>query len=1000
MPINPPARAVAIHPRGFVYVASIDGLAEYDGATWQRVAGTEGLIVHNVAVTPQGHVYYSGAETFGHLVRNGQGALQAQPLQTQLATADRRVGHVLRIALAGESAVFAPQGAEHFLVRAQPNGTVEKIPLTGRCTSLFAHAGAVFFTVGTELWRVEANSAPARVATLPQLRSIAVVATHTTAGGEALLICSDGLHRWDRDEAPLLSKDIVTLLAGDRITSCAALEDGTLLLGTDAHGLLIVDTEGRVLAHYTENDRNFPISGKIAALTGDTWSGVWISHYGGVTRAQFNSPTSLHDIAGGFARVESFAFHHGQLHVGTTRGVMVRGSDDGQFKLLPQGGIDTWALLSTKDGLVVAGDDLRLIRPDGSVQLIEEQRLGFRSAIFLRRDPNCLLASTGPGGQLRVYRRQRSQAGEITWRFEGLVASVRAPLYPLVEDDAGWIWSSRNRLEIVRLDWRKGMRLDTPLENLGAEHGLTGAGAASFRVRLFLLNGQIEVSSQDQLWRFDPIVNRFVAEDRIAGGFDAKRWSRAFPLSDGSLWLANSQDNDPPALARATTPNAWRFEPLTGTDLESLRPTALIDDPATGTLWLGHLGLAAFDLRWKTRDTSPPSVVIREIASRNGKSLWRGSNDETRQLSFEDTSLGFTYAAPYFHSDTLGRTKISYRTQLQGVDAGWSDWSEHTQRDYSNLPSGNFSFRVQARDASGNSGPVSQLRFTLPTLWWRTSWAVVAYFVFGLLSIASLIHLRTRALQARAARLTATVAEHTAELLQQNRELKRLHQLELNQKSAALLAEEKARLETLRYQLNPHFLFNTLTSISASLPENATATRTMVRRLADFCRITLHRGEDTERSNVGEEMRQLRTYLEIEQSRWGDLLEVTIDCPPMLELEPLPHFLLLPLVENAIKYGRATSQDRIIVRLSVRREPEELVLVVANSGEWIETDAARRGTPSFGIGLANLRERLARYYPRAHELIFSHTPGWVSVTLHLKIFHHDFPSPHSAHPHH
>src|SRR5207248_7776476 len=102
-------------------------------------------------------------------------------------------------------------------------------------------------------------------------------------------------------------------------------------------------------------------------------------------------------------------------------------------------------------------------------------------------------------------------------------------------------------------------------------------------------------------------------------------------------------------------------------------------------------------------------------------------------------------------------------------------------------------------------------------------------------------------------------------------------------------AEEKARLEVLRYQLNPHFLFNTLASISASLPSGRSTARTMVERLAEFCRLTLHRPDDRELTTLGEEMRLLRAYLEIEQSRWGDLLDVTIACDPALDAERLPH---------------------------------------------------------------------------------------------------------------
>lgn len=227
------------------------------------------------------------------------------------------------------------------------------------------------------------------------------------------------------------------------------------------------------------------------------------------------------------------------------------------------------------------------------------------------------------------------------------------------------------------------------------------------------------------------------------------------------------------------------------------------------------------------------------------------------------------------------------------------------------------------------------------------------------------------------------LVERAGRLMRLNAELTRLHRAECVEKTAALRAEEKARLTALRHQLDPHFLFNVLTSISASLPAGEGATRGMVERLAEFYRLTLQRSEGDEWTTLGAEMELLRTYFEIERSRWGDLLDVHVACEPGLEGERLPHFLLLPLVENALKYGRATSADQIGVRLVARREAGTIFIEVANTGEWVEPAAATRRVPSLGIGLENVRQRLARCYPQGHDLGLSHADGWVAVSLRL-----------------
>jgi LytS/YehU family sensor histidine kinase len=128
----------------------------------------------------------------------------------------------------------------------------------------------------------------------------------------------------------------------------------------------------------------------------------------------------------------------------------------------------------------------------------------------------------------------------------------------------------------------------------------------------------------------------------------------------------------------------------------------------------------------------------------------------------------------------------------------------------------------------------------------------------------------------------------------------------------------------------------------------------------------------------------LRAYLDIEQTRLGELLDYTIDCDPALHALRLPPFLLLPLVENAVKYGAATSKDRVSIRLAFRRGADGGVLIeVANSGAWIAPDTTERPVPSLGIGLENLRQRLVRYFPGKHEFTTEPTDGWVVVRLRL-----------------
>jgi signal transduction histidine kinase len=176
---------------------------------------------------------------------------------------------------------------------------------------------------------------------------------------------------------------------------------------------------------------------------------------------------------------------------------------------------------------------------------------------------------------------------------------------------------------------------------------------------------------------------------------------------------------------------------------------------------------------------------------------------------------------------------------------------------------------------------------------------------------------------------------------------------------------QQARLRMLRYQLNPHFLFNALNSIGALAGEAPHRIQRMVGELSGFLRYSLL---DPERLEVplGEEIRAVAQYLEVEKVRFEDDLDVHVDVDPAAASRVVPAFLVLPLVENAIKHGRRTSPLPLRIHVDARIEAGALLIEVQNTGRWIEPGPSERPAGT-GTGLRNLRERLAAHYPGRHR---------------------------------
>jgi signal transduction histidine kinase len=177
----------------------------------------------------------------------------------------------------------------------------------------------------------------------------------------------------------------------------------------------------------------------------------------------------------------------------------------------------------------------------------------------------------------------------------------------------------------------------------------------------------------------------------------------------------------------------------------------------------------------------------------------------------------------------------------------------------------------------------------------------------------------------------------------------------------ALSMAHEVKLKMLRYQLNPHFLFNTLNAISTLiLDKNNELANVMVTRLSRFLRYTLD-NDPMQKVTVSEEVEALRLYLDIEKVRFDERLQLHFDVQETVRDALMPSLLLQPLVENAIKYAIAPAIDGGSITVKARQEGQKLFLQVADDGPGIEpgSQAARKNA---GVGLANCQERIEEIY--------------------------------------
>ena len=894
-------QAVTQDSAGYIYIANASLLQFYDGGKWALIPLPDDAAgIRKFAVTANGIIYAGGAGVMGWIRPSGQDR-EFVSLASELPFSSPDFEDIYDVFANGDVVYFSTEN--HILIWRDDRLSVVPFP-----TPLHSR-GARFHLVGDEVYVSARDRALGRlvgdqVETViddPFVGQNDLIEIRQGGAGELLFLTAErGFFQLKSGQITPHEIEANRWLEGRRIICALRLSDGSLVVAfsaTTGDGGMRFDASGHYLGPI-DNSLGLYVK-TVRAFFADREGGLWLGTETGMFRLEWPSPATLFDNNNGLGQGEvvETVRHEGVVYAATTEGL---------YRLHPvdeSGEVARFERLINSPSFAVLSHDGGLLN------------LGYEAISVLEAKAFRAIAKLPPGGgnlvrsefdPARVWIATTHGISSIRhtpngWIDEGMLPAFSDSVTSLVEDSEG-------ALQIT---------------TVGRKRLSVKFTANGIRPEVFEAKGEAPPEM--------PVLAEWAALDR-------------------GRWVARAEGID---YESADGSEAKRLPYLIGAAVGAVTSLREENGPAGDVLWVsGKKGLVRLEVE---RDFPLPPPLLLQLYSTEL------SGGETFAPNPPPLQFGFL-AQRHQYANV-----VEYQTRLVGLEQSWTPWSLERNRTYSNLGSGRYHFEVRARDAAGVVTPSQSLGFVVRPAWWATSWAIMGYGIMGFGVVAGVVHIRTSALQRRNEQLevivterTLQLQEHSDELDRQNHELVRLNRLEWDEKIAARLAEEKARLEVLRYQLNPHFLFNTLASISASLPTGDSTARSMLERLAEFCRLTLQPSDGGGWTTLGREIQLLSTYLKIEQSRWGALLDVETSVDPGMREMPLPPFLLLPLLENALKYGRATSLDRVGIRVTARRDADGVaVLEVANTGVWTEPKSAKQ-TPSLGIGLENLRERLTR----------------------------------------
>ncbi|MGI9549677.1 MAG: hybrid sensor histidine kinase/response regulator transcription factor, partial [Aurantibacter sp.] len=504
-------------------------------------------------------------------------------------------------------------------------------------------------------------------------------------------------------------------------------------------------------------------SKQIYNLESDNQSGLWVASQNGISRMEWDRPHTIFDESRGLEGIVSnLVRHKGRTYVANSYGLFVLAKDkEGEFGFKPVDGLDmrVWDLVSAGKDLIVGTADGVFMFNDGGVKQINEIITTILSRSLL--DPNRIYIGH-PRGLSTIYRQ------EGTWINEGDAAHIDQDLLTIAETSSGdlWLGARPHGVVYLRADSDGGWGQNNRPEIYSGEHGVPPGYSKAYVIDdTVVLRADCELN-ETCFFYFQKDQNKFVPDDGFAKTFAVKEGSYLYrhQKEENHILLREPDHETLISAFQLPTGDYQLNKILLGSLDENVNRCVYWEKGKV--LWMGGEAVLRYDL---TNNFKPPEAYptyVRKVTTSNDSVIFAGLNSTLNQeLSIQENALRLEFAAPFFDSNT----KTQYQYQLEGFDPDWSSWSQETKKDYTNIPAGEYKFKVRARNMYKVVSDQGIYSFSILPPWYATTYAYVLYAILTIFLIWGIIKWRIWQLQKEKEALERLVAARTEEVSGQAR---------------------------------------------------------------------------------------------------------------------------------------------------------------------------------------------------------------------------------------
>lgn len=771
---------VAQDTSGIVYFTG-NGIVEYDGESWRKIPPL-GAVTWSIVLGEDGKVYVGGTDDLGYLEPDSLGQQQFISLKSLVPNESRKFGQLRQAAVVGKDVFFASKTG-YLIKYDSENQSIQTWKKEPFYTLLGGASGELYLDVPELGVSKVVEGEIQLIAGGDFFSDIAVTKILPYTEGQ-LLICtkSNGLFIYQDGTFTPFQTEADELLK-TWIYDARMLPDNSYVFSIVYQGIVVLNKDGEWIHKLSklEGLQDNIILNIHASPSGTLWLGTntglcqvdILSPFSSFNTDENNDPLLAEDVI----RVDNHLYaacggQNGFLYL-DKKGRVFR-----KVKNIPTG--QAFSFLSFSNQLHAAGSNgIYQIEKNQATFIYKEKESSF--FVFHEHQSQLLNDYLFLGlqkGMTSIYREEQE------WKTEGRIKEIpsNVAVKSFLEKEPGKLWIGTGNQGLWRIDYTIDSTATKKINILNVDNYQKGIeGIHLENTIVYSINNRTTITGTGGVFNFDESQNKLILDTRFplpVPNEDIQQMLLAedikgdvyvhFLFFDGTAELG---------IYKLQTDGNYIFDasPFQELPKDELLNVSKLYPESNGVFWIaGQNGLYRYDSNKKVESTAPP-IKIRNVFVAEDSLLYAGHGVlEDPVLEYSQNDIRFHFLATNLRINGNNY----YQTQLEGFDDAWSNWNTKTDRAYTNVPEGNYTFKVRGKSPSGVLGDEITYSFKINPPWWRTWWAYLVY-VFLAASIVSIFsRWRNRRLRQQRESLQQIVKERTQEIEQRVEELSTINSLQ------------------------------------------------------------------------------------------------------------------------------------------------------------------------------------------------------------------------------